>query len=372
MKKRNASIELARLLGCLIVIGCHTYLSITVNGSLSISRTSVACLCADGVGIFWLITGFYLFNYFKYSKALKRFCFNVFIPMLVCGILFILLSSCSSQILNNESIFGGISRTFSEYKGAVFSIMKLQNPFPLLGQTWYVYTYFLLILVSPILNCFAEFLDGSKGRTITFLSVSFGVLIINDIFKNETLGFSHQALYALLPASIIVLYGHILSRHLSAICSKVSFLVPLAIFILANAARVAIVYFNASEGNNNKQILYWYSSIGIICAICITVLCSKIFNRAKSDDTIPQNVIRFLSSYTFPIYLVQYLFIEGYNRLSIPERMLQILNKYLPNAISVFLYTLIMVILVFIGALVLCIVARFVKTLFKKRKAIMK
>lgn len=51
--KRNPSIELCRLLACLIVIGVHTSLSAAVNEhSWDTFRLFLNCLLADGVAIF--------------------------------------------------------------------------------------------------------------------------------------------------------------------------------------------------------------------------------------------------------------------------------------------------------------------------------
>ena len=55
--KRDPAIELARLFGCLIVIECHTYLSIKINNQYDKSRLFIGLLFADGVTVFWLICG---------------------------------------------------------------------------------------------------------------------------------------------------------------------------------------------------------------------------------------------------------------------------------------------------------------------------
>ena len=70
--KRNPSIELSRLLACLIVIGVHTSLSATITEhSWDASRLFFNCLLADGVAIFFMITGAFLFNN-NYDKLLRK------------------------------------------------------------------------------------------------------------------------------------------------------------------------------------------------------------------------------------------------------------------------------------------------------------
>lgn len=62
---RKASVELARLIACLLVIGVHLSLNTVVDGGYDVSRLFSACLVADGVAIFWLISGFFIFKYKK-------------------------------------------------------------------------------------------------------------------------------------------------------------------------------------------------------------------------------------------------------------------------------------------------------------------
>ena len=80
---RKASVELARLIACLLVIGVHVSLSTVVNDTYDASRLLSACLVADGVDIFWLISGFFMFNTKSYWKLLKRTFKNIVIPMII-------------------------------------------------------------------------------------------------------------------------------------------------------------------------------------------------------------------------------------------------------------------------------------------------
>lgn len=64
-KERDVSIELVRIIACLIIVGVHTLLSAQINGSYSNRRIFLSCLFADGVAIFWMISGCFLFQNFK-------------------------------------------------------------------------------------------------------------------------------------------------------------------------------------------------------------------------------------------------------------------------------------------------------------------
>ena len=68
----DPSIELLRIIGCICVIATHIKLELKVkNEFINFTRIIIGCLCADGVGIFWYIMGFFFFKQIPYKKRLK-------------------------------------------------------------------------------------------------------------------------------------------------------------------------------------------------------------------------------------------------------------------------------------------------------------
>ena len=59
--KIDPSIELLRIIGSLSVIGTH--IKLEYKSFTNFSKIFFACLCADGVAIFWLILGFFLIKF---------------------------------------------------------------------------------------------------------------------------------------------------------------------------------------------------------------------------------------------------------------------------------------------------------------------
>ena len=58
-KKIDPSIELLRIIGSFCVIDTH--IKLNFNSFKNFPKIFFACLCADGVGIFWYIMGFFFF-----------------------------------------------------------------------------------------------------------------------------------------------------------------------------------------------------------------------------------------------------------------------------------------------------------------------
>ena len=85
-KKREYDIELARILASMIVVGVHVCLPQIVNNQPDPGRTFISCFLADGVAVFWLITGCFLFQNTSYGKLIKRTGKHIVIPMAVLSV----------------------------------------------------------------------------------------------------------------------------------------------------------------------------------------------------------------------------------------------------------------------------------------------
>ena len=92
--KKDPAVELARIFGCLLVVGVHCWINNFGVAIQSKSGTYIACIFADGVAVFWIISGFFMYKNYSYKQTLKRTIKSIIIPML-------LLSAAMFFVLNN-------------------------------------------------------------------------------------------------------------------------------------------------------------------------------------------------------------------------------------------------------------------------------
>lgn len=67
---KDSAVELARFFGALIVIGVHIWggqIAADPNNT-EFSRRLIQCFVADGVAVFWIIAGFFMFRNFNYKN----------------------------------------------------------------------------------------------------------------------------------------------------------------------------------------------------------------------------------------------------------------------------------------------------------------
>ena len=119
-KTRDYSVELFRLFGSFIVIGVHTCLPVFQNNALYLNRLFMACCFADGVAMFWMITGFFLYSESSYGKLLRKLRDRTIIPMLCYGMFFFFFSSFC--ITGKYQV-----RTKQDYANLLYSLIRFRN-----------------------------------------------------------------------------------------------------------------------------------------------------------------------------------------------------------------------------------------------------
>ena len=159
--KRNTSIEFYRILGSLIVIGVHSIGSIPKKENYDGARYFITCIFADGVAIFWFILGFHLFKTKDYYILIKKYFKGIFSKYFALGFAFMIISKYISKI--------SIIPTIKDLKNIIYHVLIFQNPFPYLAVSWYLYTYFLIIFIYPMLKNFVIYLDEESSRKRNFI-----------------------------------------------------------------------------------------------------------------------------------------------------------------------------------------------------------
>lgn len=102
-KKRDSSIDLIRIVACLMVIATHMSLQVLnqAYNRIDWSRLLEKSFLADGVPLFLMITGFFLANGRSYKKIWK----STFMRVLLPSIIYVLFTQIFYMfIINKESI----------------------------------------------------------------------------------------------------------------------------------------------------------------------------------------------------------------------------------------------------------------------------
>lgn len=321
--KKDPAVELARIFGCLLVVGVHCWINNFGVAIQSKSGTYIACIFADGVAVFWIISGFFMYKNYSYKQTLKRTIKSIIIPML-------LLSAAMFFVLNNYLNGNGwhfILHSKDDYKWILNSLLIWTNPVDRLGHFWYLYVYILLMLCSPVIAAFIKYLEEDTKREKLFLVLTFLLLVWNDLSNNQMGRFEHHAFAGAFPAAIESVWGYLLYKYRDGMRKRRYIFISVGAFLGLNVLRMAIQLGRYHRIQDTATyILYWFSSIGLLCAICVIVFSFAAIHSRKA--TVVNRVICWLASYTFSIYLLHPVVNSFLDMYEVRSRLSEALLKF--------------------------------------------
>lgn len=321
--KKDPAVELARIFGCLLVVGVHCWINNFGVAIQSKSGTYIACIFADGVAVFWIISGFFMYKNYSYKQTLKRTIKSIVIPML-------LLSAAMFFVLNNYLNGNGwhfILHSKDDYKWILNSLLIWTNPVDRLGHFWYLYVYFLLMLCSPVIAAFIKYLEEDTKREKLFLVLTFLLLVWNDLSNNQMGRFEHHAFAGAFPAAIESVWGYLIYKYRDRLRKRRYIFISAGAFLGLNLLRMAIQlgrYHRIQDAAT--YILYWFSSIGLLCAICVIAFSFAAIHSRKA--TVVNRAICWLASYTFSIYLLHPVVNSFLDMYEVRSRLSEALLKF--------------------------------------------
>ena len=350
--KRNPSIEFYRILGSLIVIGVHSIGSIPKKENYEGARSFISCIFADGVAIFWFILGFHLFKSTDFYILIKKFLKGIYAKYFALGFAFIILKNYFSK----KPLFP----TIKNIKNIFYNLLIFQNPFPYLGVSWYLYTYFLIIFLYPVLKQFINYLDEESFRKRNFIIIALLLFLINDFMYNETFKFSHRSINSVFPSCIQVILGYLFKNSFDFQRKKYYILVSAVIFNILNIIRTKfLITFPCIN------IIFWFSTFGTINALMIFIFSICIIPYEKCEKCY-HYLINYVASNTFGIYLI-HIYVRDILLNNKLGKNLIYLNYSKNNYVKfMILYLAFLITIIFIICLIIVINYSFILNLFYK------
>lgn len=348
-KAKDIGIELARLIACFIVIGVHVALNDMESGTYSLSRGFINCFLADGVSVFWLITGCFLFKTKNYRKLLMNTVRKIALPI---AILQIFCLHFSTFLECGGDFIGSLYYAFGMYGSRLKDALRLNPTIPATGHLWYCYTYIVIMVGFPIIAAFVSWMDKKQVRELAFCIVSIIIFAVNDLFFNRILHFSNQGLHAMIPAVLQIIWGHIIYKNRERVYklpNKKLFMLFFGMgIIVLNFVRRYIV-----NTTGDKSIMYWHTSIGLLCSISILIVCMIASGKIAEGGKFHGMILK-LASHTFEIYLIHILIRMILSKLGLNDILFKIASCVGMNFLGELFYTILFAMCVF--GISLCII----------------
>ena len=309
--KRLLSIEVLRILGCLVVIGCHIKLNDLVDGNPVWIRVFFSCLFGDGVAIFWFILGFFSFaKEESYPVRLKKMASRILLPLFVYTMISFYFAGF---LINGKPLLESMSHSIADYRTMITRcLFRWQNRVEYGGHLWYLYVYAIVILLFPALAGFQKLWKGNKKNARIAWFCFLALLAVNDFTYNELCDFSHHSFPAAVAAAIFVLAGSIVAEFKDEIYGNGKYVrLGAAMFFVTLAVRVPWLYFSYWLGKGDEPC-YWYTSFSLISITGLFFMVLGAIGESRGPEWCRKPIL-YLADTTFMIYIVHSMVITYLN-----------------------------------------------------------
>lgn len=314
---RDYACDIIRIIATFIVIATHVKLGFWEEDSINDGRLILACLFSDGVSVFFILSGFFLFNGRKFSNIVKKMFLSICVPALLVALLTqIIYPWVCSAALWGEQITFRVS-----WRECAIAILQ-QNAGAMDGcfHFWYIFTYVKWILFYPLLKWICQ--EGKEQtycRWMIIILQMIAVCVSNiKLLINIPLN-----VYSFIDTSVLLgLIGYEINYRKDLIKEKSMIKwISLATFIAINYIRFIAQKNLYIADSNNGSYISWDSIFGIIGATTLFVhIYSWNFNRFNEKI---KNIIKYISDKTFMIYLFHVIVYFKFNSMGIQNNYMR-------------------------------------------------
>ena len=302
LKTRDCMVDVIRIMACLMVIAVHSNsFSIT---NLDKTRIFWGLMFGDGVTIFLIIMGFFLFR----NKSFKKLLIKTFTGICLPAFCFAIFADFFLPFFLHDS---SLLECLINLKSNIYNIFKAIINWTVIpnskgGHLWYIYKYFRIIIMYPILKAIT---DNEKANKY-FIIVTFFIVLYDDMigffkFKNKI-----NTFYFINQSVLYPLIGYEIYKRKNIIKNnrKIT-LISIIILFVVEIVRYIMQYKLFEININDNRFVWWTSSFACICsaAFIIFVMSFEINNEKISK------IISYIGQRTFFIYLIHTIIISNYS-----------------------------------------------------------
>ena len=350
-KQRDPSIELLRIIGTLCVIDTH--IKLEFYSFSNFYKTLFARLCADGVGIFCFIMGFFFFEKIPYKKRLYILLKKICIPLLISIFFNFFFKKYNLKKIEFKKYI--LSKTKIDYLNLLYKILIFEG-----GYLWFLYVYILIVILYPSFEGLNNKIEKYNIESYKIFIIILIILIENDILYNKVLCINHHGLNGVIGAIPFIFCGNEIKKNINKFKNKKIFSIFFIFFFGNNFLRSYII-------NKTRQTSFisWSTSFGIINNFILFIFVYS-FN-----DILHYKILYFIitkmGSMTFYIYLIHGFIINNiFKEYKIDKKF----NKNTKTIKGIIKYNIYSVLFIFSFSLLISLVISMIKNLMFASKKI--
>ncbi len=290
--KRDARIELLRLICCFFVVALHCKPGSNVDGVPSFARYLFSNIIADPVSIFFMITGFFFLNEETYAKTTGKNIKRIFLPMISYIIILLAYGKGFSSIEAAKDSLLSIGKSIITWTPFIHNA----------GHLWYLYVHLLIIALSPLIKYFLKLIRKRKYLAYCTLILFLGLFWINDFWGNRLFRCSQIPVTSLLPGILLIIIGNTVFQ----IFDTYFFLHKLSVLYCVTFIGINIYRASLLTSGEIQMSDATFSFMGVLCALFLVLF----FLSLPAIKGRAAEFINLLASFTLGIYIWHVLIME--------------------------------------------------------------
>ncbi|MGN0495213.1 MAG: acyltransferase [Lachnospiraceae bacterium] len=302
--KKDASVELMRIVACITVIATHIKLRdfVCLDGTINKSQIFLASFAGtEGVAVFFMIAGFFMFRSNSFKKMISRCVKSIILPSLVYVILLCFLGE---WISGRQNVLISIKTGIQYIKPTIIGILNWDaNAFMHGGHLWYIFTYIQCMLWFPLLKYVCTELDKNAIKVRRYIMIMAILNIcINDLKKIFTSGIVTVTAYTIVSIALFeMLWGYELYTNIRGKClnNRVIRVVVFFLYFVLHYVNYLIGLYLFQVTDGTTWGFAWNNLVYILSATCLIIFFFTFDFKHKK-------IINFISSCTFYIYIIHY------------------------------------------------------------------
>ena len=305
---KNHSIELVRIIACLLVIMAHSQLSVVEENAIVNGRLAFSTIIADDVPLFLLVTGFFLFGRIKsdadiiptFPYKAKSFFSRVYIPTLVYILISIFYRHFTETQLPTSNFDWDYLWRF---------IFRLAPG----DHLWYICTYMSFIFFFPMLAFVCQDNPQKNKLRRTLLAIAIAGAVVSDIQYFFKMSMFELDKFLWGYCTIFLILGYELSLFIRKFDGRQKKLLAMgiAIYLLGFLIKFGLQNYMFSHYGYIDNKFRWLQSS--LCFVTATGMFMTVYALGTwiKQNSIPARIINYIGSCTFAIYLFHMLVLNS-------------------------------------------------------------
>lgn len=312
LEKQDVRVQLIRILACLIVIVCHSRLNPVTDNILDKSTLFIHCFFDDGVAIFFLIMGFFIFNK-SYKKIITKAVTGILFPTIVIMVISMVLSDWANNV---RALSDCILHPYIDIRLIIKSILsrELYNV-PISGHLWYINSYLEIVVLVPVLKLLCKRdndASSSARRWVIFIATV--NILLKDFQAILPLGINPFMIFDI-PVFLVLCGYSLWNYNEKIIGNKKIRIISLCCASGINVIRFILQVYLFSKDINNDYFYYWNTGTACIFTVSFVIF----FMTFRFNINKVTLVINYIGGKTFMIYLIHALILWRFNSIGIRD-----------------------------------------------------